>query len=1248
MGGMVNELLATKAARAVGTVLAGALVALMLLSPAAGAQTVTVGNSLAGSEVTLGLCFNECTVFQRSETGATVTSPVTGQVISWRYRSSAEHSFYSLEILRPAAAGEYELVGKSPRVEVESTDGSKVVTVQLTKPLPIKAGDSIALHTENAPDGVPTSGESPAGAEFGEITPDAPGKFNFAGGQILVQATVSYTPAGGEPPASPPPAAPTAVLAQTPAPATAAGSLILNAAGSAIPAGTSPSSYTFKLGPENAPVTCPGQDPVLDTLVARNVSSTASVTVTTAAGASASATIPISSVLGKLPVSKVKGTFGTPLARSASAHAAAGPSASLGQVAVIASQCLPLTTPTSKPKSQSDKSVRFGESAQITEAITFNECAKPVTVGIINALGCFTKVDAKDPLPKAEQAILCGHYRFSCSFKERGQFPPSLATAARASSARAHGAGVALESDIAFDGVYYSTEPVRVDGVEIDPVNGGAIVLARAGLTHTSFLKADSAYLISSDAIVKIAGIPVSLHVPDYSADYASAKGAAECGKKAAEGLSEQHLASTNCLGSLKVPTIPDVEHLIPTVDGPINLSVSPENLGIELGEFTIPGGAAPIPLVPALPLTGSIRVNLTGLESASLGVHLELPGVLSDSTGHGLTGDTTLELSNKHGLQLNYLNVKVPSLAQLGLSRLKNLEFTYRRAVELYEGKGTLDLNDLINGEVNVGMAFEHGNFQRAHVDYTAPPGGGYPLFGPVFLTYVGADVSLSPTKFVGSANLGIGPAAVSKCSAAGVNGKITLTFGNPFTIDSTGNVQVLCANFGYSSRFHADSDGHVGFGLGVNYPIPGIGNISGELYGQAYADFSRNIFEAQIDGQVAANLAIKKCEQIGPVEECTPTVNFSQSAGATISIGDNNGHAVGGAGFCTHINLPIFGGLDVGAGTSDLPATILGAASYNIAAVASHFQLLLSNCNLTPFRLLAPPAGISSARGHRAQTPDYTVHVAPGTGTEVIGIQGGGDAPKLTAVGPGGQVVLANGDGITVSKGGIAVRQPSSGQTLIEIPKAQAGSWTLKSTPGSAPLKMVETARGLAQPKIRARVSGRGTRRTLSYSYKPQPGLAVQFAEGVDRGETILGTARGRSGRIRFTPSPGSSGRRTIIAQLIRGGRLAGSVVLGRFSPGTIRPGRPGKISVRRIHGSWRISFHPGANATEHQVTVHFADGAQLLFAVARGAHAITISRSKDPSRPTGIQVVALRGQTRGPSAVLVARLVRPRHHR
>ena len=324
------------------------------------------------------------------------------------------------------------------------------------------------------------------------------------------------------------------------------------------PPGTSVSSYTFKLGPENAPVTCPGQDPVLDTLVARNVSSTASVTVTTAAGASASTSIPISSALGKLPVSKVKGTFGAPLARTAS-----GPrrGRSLGEPRTGRRDRLPVP-PVDDAHAETEVTVRqIGPLRRIgsdRRSDRLQPVRHPGDRGDHQRAGLLHQSRRRTPPPEGRAGdplrplqVQLHVQRHTRSSRRASPRP------AGASSARAHGAGVALESDVAFDGVYYSTEPVRVDGVEIDPVNGGAIVLARAGLTHTSFLKADSAYLISSDAIVKIAGIPVSLHVPDYSAEYAKAKGAAECGQKAAEGISENHLASTNCLGSLKVPEDP-------------------------------------------------------------------------------------------------------------------------------------------------------------------------------------------------------------------------------------------------------------------------------------------------------------------------------------------------------------------------------------------------------------------------------------------------------------------------------------------------------------------------------------------------------------------------------------------------------------------------------------------------------------------------------------------------------------------
>ncbi|HYM54534.1 MAG TPA: hypothetical protein VES97_04170, partial [Solirubrobacteraceae bacterium] len=451
----------------------------------------------------------------------------------------------------------------------------------------------------------------------------------------------------------------------------------------------------------------------------------------------------------------------------------------------------------------------------------------------------------------------------------------------------------------------------------------------------------------------------------------------------------------------------------------------------------------------------------------------------------------------------------------------------------------------------------------------------------------------------------------------------------------------QVLCADFGYSSRFHADSDGHVGFGVGLNYPIPGLGNVGGEIYGQAYADLNRNIFEAQLDGQVQANFQVKQCASVGPFEECTPTVNFSQSAGATISIGDQNGRAVGGAGVCVHLNFPVLGGFDVGAGTNDLPGTIVGLASYNIAAVASRFQILLSNCSLSPFRLLPPPAGIAGARGHRAQTPGYTVHVEPGTGTEVVGLQGSGGAPQATLTGPGGQQLRAVADGISVGKFGLSVRQPSTGQTLIEIPHAAAGSWTLQSAPGSPALQSVQVARQLPEPKIKARVGGAGARRVLDYSVGRQPGLTVDFLEEVDGGASPIGPARAGRGSIRFTPSLGSTKPRKIVAQILRNGRLAATRVVARYSPGAIRPGRPSHILARHAHGGWQISFRPGANATEHLLTVRFADGAQLLLDAPNGRHAITIPSSLERTRPTAIRVVGLRGGARGPAALVTARL-------
>lgn len=245
----------------------------------------------------------------------------------------------------------------------------------------------------------------------------------------------------------------------------------------------------------------------------------------------------------------------------------------------------------------------------------------------------------------------------------------------------------------------------------------------------------------------------------------------------------------------------------------------------------------------------------------------------------------------------------------------------------------------------------------------------------------------------------------------------------------------------------------------------------------------------------------------------------------------------------------------------------------------------------------------------------------------------------------GPGGQLVKTLGEGVTVDGDALIVRQASSGQTLIEIPDPHAGAWTLTPMPGSAPITAVKSAVVLPAPVIRVHVTGGGARRVLHYRLTRQPGLTVSFDEGVDGGASAIGAARGASGAIAFTPHIGSVKARTIIARVTRNGELAPSLLVGRYSPGSIRPGRPSHLRVRRLGHSWQIAFTPGAFATGHLLTVRFADGAQVLFSLVGRARSLTVPASVDATQPVAVEVVALRGESRGRPAILIARVKRKR---
>jgi hypothetical protein len=392
--------------------------------------------------------------------------------------------------------------------------------------------------------------------------------------------------------------------------------LTLSAASSVIPAGSA-TSYVFQLGTDGATsVTCPGQDSTVTAPVANAIDTVASVTVTTTTGATSTAStqIQMRAPTG-LPVYSIAGTSFASTSRSLLATGT-----QLGQVQAPAFECAPASgAPPRQGVSTSVGSLATGDNGPTVQGSALGSCFDAVTVGIVQGIGCFTQVDGTHPLPNAEAYLLC-KYQKSCATIGAAQDPP-LFFVAHGGTTTTRAVQAAAPDQLGVDAVYYSTQPVRIDGVEIDPVNGGAIVLARAGVVQSNFWERDAAYLISSDAVVKIAGLPVSLHVPDYGAAYTQAQSDASCGQSLLSG-------NTGCLNSLQVPSPPDFSSLQPTVDGPVEIAVSPEHAGIELGEFSVPKNLLPVPWLPSLPLTGTLKVNLESAASAQVSAYVELPGV--------------------------------------------------------------------------------------------------------------------------------------------------------------------------------------------------------------------------------------------------------------------------------------------------------------------------------------------------------------------------------------------------------------------------------------------------------------------------------------------------------------------------------------------------------------------------------------------------------------------------------------------
>ncbi|MGE5407396.1 MAG: hypothetical protein ACM3NV_02175, partial [Syntrophothermus sp.] len=537
--------------------------------------------------------------------------------------------------------------------------------------------------------------------------------------------------------------------------------------------------YRLRLSSGGREIACGAGAPDLSVKFAGPVAGTATLTVLGAAGASASTSVPYA-------------TSGPRLLKRGKRAASSGVARVPARQAIVSAQCQP--APTSPPE-------------EITVAGNRTiDASCEVHAGLVDAVGCgLREVSLCTGLPAPERQILERHLNqySGCHFQSeaRGAF------LSRAGSTGTHVEECAFHCVPVVDAYYASREPVRVNGLDIVPRPGASVVIAVGGLYSTNFGTRHAAYLVSSNADVKLESVPLQL---SSALDYSVGAGEAKA-----------HLAEF------------DIRHPVPF-----------------LPEFS------------DLPLTGTLSADLVPGGATELAANVGLPDVFADEEGHGLTTSLALRTDNAHGLNLDSFHLAIPH-AFLGDAEIEGASLDYSHQAESLEGKAAVVLPD--GDTVSAEIGFLRGSFDKFHFDYAFQPGEGIEIFDGIYLTELFGGLRLEPTELEGGSRVSIGPSVTDQgCGTVDVRGNLIVHFGPlPFSIGGSGTNELLCQDVG-GRYFHVDSDGHVELGENVKFVIPSpetgdeppLARVAGELNGLGYADLKSKKLHFQLDGIEQASL--------------------------------------------------------------------------------------------------------------------------------------------------------------------------------------------------------------------------------------------------------------------------------------------------------------------------------------------------------------------------------------------------------
>jgi PKD repeat protein len=590
---------------------------------------------------------------------------------------------------------------------------------------------------------------------------------------------------------------------------------------------------------------------------------------------------------------------------------------------------------------------------------------------------------------------------------------------------------------------------------------------------------------------------------------------------------------------------------------GTIPLALYLPATGGQLATLTLP---RELPLIGSLPFNGSISIALAKAHTtlsngdqcqyacAALTVSAELPGVFSDDNGNGMAATGVVTADAVNGLQLDSLEVKVPS-AQLAGIGVSAVDIRYSHANESLHAQATINLFEAA-GNISGTIDFVHGAFQDASVAWDAGDGPGIDLGGPfnIYLTHLGGGISLNPTTINATGTITGGPQTLG-CALFSMTGTITTTFG-PFSLDANATGQLLCQNVA-NEYFHVDQGGSLLIGANVNI-------------GLFFFQFSGGL-------SIAADIPQGHLQADANMSACIDILG-THCLGAEVVVSDR------GVGLCADLGFTHAGG------GIQFPDNLL---------------IFFDSCDIGKFRSLGY---VTAAGGDRVLT------VPRGQAVTVIGVKGAGGAPHVTLIGPHGQKIDTPAGGYEKTAHEFIVADSAKTQeTYFLIDHMTPGRWSVSPDPGSVPVTAIQQGASLPSPDVHAHLSrGRHDVFALHYSLHPLAGQEVTFIERDQRGNVFtIGRARSRAGTLSFTPTALLGLKRTIVGEVTQDGHPREDDTLLHYRAPTPAPlPAPRGLRAARAGGGLRVSWRRVAGAEAYAVTVKLADHTTRFAQAAKGS--------------------------------------------